>query len=324
MITAFALQGCQLEDETIELPVIEDPGTGIWYVGKLTTAGDARFVRGYTINKTQYAFIAAGRNGFNIANVTDGASPSLTANYNTGGFVTEIYIDSVNGRHFAFLSDNEKGLLVFDVTTPQTPSFIDLVSYQNLTSVNRKDSILYAATASGLKMLNINQLPDTLIDAGTYTPADYIKHIEISGNLCCLVESTAGLEFLNITNPSSPVFNSTFKTPGSCLDIKIAGNLGYVADGNSGISVISVSNPAQPYFVRTVSTETDVRKLDYSPNFLFTAENTDGTSVFNLFDTSKPDFIGYYEPEGVTYSVHFYKAKILLANGANGLLILRF
>lgn len=320
----FALQGCQLEDETIELPVIEDPGTGIWYVGKLSTAGDARFVRGYTINKTQYAFIAAGNGGFSIANVTDGAAPGLTANYSTGGFVTEIFVDSVNGRHFAFLSDSDKGLLVFDVSTPQTPLFIDLVSYQNLMSVNRKDSILYAATANGLKMLNINQLPDTLTEAGSYTPADNINHIEVSGNLCCLVESTAGLEFLNITNPSSPVFYSTFRTPGSCLDIKIAGNLAYVADGNSGISVISVSNPAQPYFVRTVNTETDVRKLDYSPNFLFAAENTDGAEVYNLFDTSKPEFIGYYEPEGVAYSVHFYKAKILLANGTNGLLILRF
>jgi hypothetical protein len=120
------------------------------------------------------------------------------------------------------------------------------------------------------------------------------------------------------------VLYTTFGTPGSCHDIRIADNLGYVADGLTGISVINISNPSQPYYIRTKNTDSDVRKLDYSPNFLFSAENNFGAEVFNLFDPVRPDMVGYFEPTGNSNSIHFYKAKVLVAQGTEGLLILRF
>ena len=323
MITAFIQQGCKPLDETSEIPVYTDPGTGMWYVGKLITGGNAFYVKGYTINNIQYAFLADGPKGLNIINVTNGVSPVLVSNYYTGGSAVEVFIDSLNGRPYAFLSDTEKGLFIIDVSYPSSPLLVTNISFPGISTVCRKDSVLFAAGNTDVKILNISGMP-AVTEIGTYTAVNKVNHIEISGNVCYLVENITGLEILNITDPSSPVQYSTFRTPGSCYDIKIADNLGYVADGFTGLSVISISNPSQPYFIRTKKTDSDVRKLDYSPNFLFSAENTFGAEVFNLFDPSKPDMIGYFEPSGYCQSVHFYKAKVLIANGIYGLLILRF
>ncbi|MDD5363272.1 MAG: hypothetical protein PHN88_14180 [Ignavibacteria bacterium] len=322
LITAFIQQGCKPEDDVV-LPVIPEAGTGMWYVGKLITGGDALCVRGYTINKIQYAFLADGPKGLDIINVTDGANPVLVSNFATGGSASEIFLDSLNGHQYAFLSDTVKGIFIIDVTNPANPVLDTNISYAGVTSSSRKDSALFAASNSGIKILNIKNLP-SVNEIGSYANANPVRHIEISGSVCYLVENITGLEIVNITNPASPVQYTTFRTPGSCYDIKIADNLGYVADGLSGISVISVSNPSQPYFIRTKSTDSDVRKLDYSPNFLFSAENTYGAEVFNLFDPAKPDMVGYFEPKGNSNSIHFYKAKVLIAHGTEGLLILRF
>ncbi|MCE1165646.1 MAG: hypothetical protein LWX07_09625 [Bacteroidetes bacterium] len=324
LTAAFIQTGCKKEDDLVEYPINIDTSTGMYYVGKLESAGDVRYVKGYTINKVQYAFMACGGGGFSIANVSNGESPALTYRNTTGGFLNEVFADSVKGVHYAFLSNTFYGLSIFDVSVPSSPVQKVLISGAGVTSMCKKDSLLYAATDNGLNIYNTNYLPDSIIRVASYTPANTVKHIEISGNVCCLVEVTTGLEFVNITDPLHPVQYSTFGTPGACNDIKIAGNAAYVADGMTGVSVINISNPSQPYFVRSINTKSNVLNVDYSPNFLFSADGTYGPEVFNLFDPSKPDMIGYYEPSGTSYSVHYYKAKVLVANGTNGLLILRF
>lgn len=320
----LAQTGCKTGDEDSVFEPISDPPTGMYYVGKLGNIGDVRYVKGYTINKVQYAFMACGSNGYCIANVTNGESPAISFYNSVGGYINEILVDSIKGRHYAFLSNTMYGIAILDVTEPSSTVLKQLVVNSGVTSMSKKDSLLFAANGTNVQVYNLSLMPDSIYSCATYTAANTVNHIEISGNLCCLVETTTGLEFVDITNPLQPVQYSTFMTPGSCNDIKLADNLGYVADGLTGVSVISISNPAQPYFVRSVSTSTDVRKLDYSPNFLFTAENISGAEVFNLFDPAKPDMIGYYQPGGACLSVHFYKAKVLVANGINGLLILRF
>ncbi len=324
LTAAFIHTGCKTGDDLVEYPITIDTSTGMYYVGKLDNIGDVRYVKGYTINKIQYAFMACGSSGFTIANVTNGESPTLCYMNTTGGFLNEVLVDSVKGVHYAFLSETIYGILIYDVTVTSPPTLRVILTGTGVTSMCKKDSLLYAATESGVRIYNTNYLPDSIVLVGSYTPANPVRHIEISGNICCLVENTTGLEFVNVTNPLQPVRYSTFGTPGACNDIKMAGNVAYIADGMTGVSVISISNPAQPYFVRSVNTKSNVLQLDYSPNFLFSADGTYGPEVFNLFDQSKPDMIGYYEPPGTSYSVHFYKAKVLVANGTNGLLILRF
>ena len=321
----FLIQSCNWEDEPIPtLP--PDPGTGMWLVGSLNTGGDARYVKSGIINQTQYAFLADGDKGFEIINIADASSPVLTYNFNTGGFVREVLIDTIDNNVYAFLSDKVKGLFILNISNPLNPIIDTNILYTSgVNSVELKDNCLLVALLSGsIKLLNVDNIQDSVYELNTYTPKNTVEHIEIAGNYAYFIERVTGLEIVDISNPFSPIFITTFKSPGNCYDIKIADDIAYIAEGNPGVSVISVANPSQPYFIRIVDLNTDVRALDYSPNFLFAAEYNDGVEVMNLFNPTEPESFAYFEPGGFCYSVDYFKAKVLVANGARGLLILRY
>jgi hypothetical protein len=329
IITAVLLQsqqGCKLPDE----PVIDPPNytyeTGMYYVGNLKTNGDARCVKGYILNGTQYAFLADGQKGLEVIDISSPQSPTLVFNYQTNGFAKEVLVDSVRSNKYVFISDEDKGLFILNITNPNGVYLDTLLSYTSgVKSSFLKNGYLYIALKLGaVKIVNINSLPDSVYEAGTYNPQNPVEHIEISGNNIYLLEKTNGVEIAGISNPVSPNVLSVFTTSGSCYNLKIADNLAYIADGTAGLSVVNIGNPAQPYFVSGLNTHSDVRGIDYSPNFLFTAEYSEGTEVFNVFNPAYPRDIGYYEAQGYCYGVNYFKGKVLVANGTYGLLILRF
>lgn len=307
-------------------PLPPEPETGMWFVGSITTGGDARYVKSGIINSTQFAFLADGEKGLEIINISDASNPLLTYNYITGGYVREVLIDTINNNVYAFLSDRIKGLFILNISNPSNPSLDTNIAYAGgVNSVEIKDNYLYAALITvTVKVLNIQNIQDSVFEVFTYFPKNVVEHIKISGNTAYFVERITGIEIVDISIPSTPVLLTTFKSPGSCYDIKIANDIAYIADGTSGVTVISVANPAQPYFIKLKDLGTDVRSLDYSPNFLFAAEYSDGVEVMNLFNPTNPDPFAYYEPDGYCYSIDYFKAKVLVANGTRGLLILRY
>jgi hypothetical protein len=313
------------DDSLTELPPTSI-GTSMWYVGNLNTGGDARFVKGFMIGGIKYAFLADGNKGIEIININDPQNPSLIYNFATNGFTREAVVDSISSSKYLFLSDENKGLYIFNTTNPSGLFLDTQIAYTG--GVNSScfiDGYLYVALRSGtVKILSLNSLPDSVYEVNTYTPKHNVEHIEISGTSMYLLEGQYGFEILDISNKVSPVFKYLFNTTGSCYNMKIGDDIAYIANGNSGISVINVSNPEQPVLLNVVNTESDVRGIDYSPNFLFTAEYNKGAEVSNLFNPVYPEAFGYYETQGYCYSINYFKGKMLVANGQNGLLILRF
>ena len=307
-------------------PIPPDPGTGVWIVGSLNTGGDARGIKGFIINQSQYAFLADGSKGLEIIGLSDAANPTLISNYNTFGFAKEVIVDTVNGIPYAFVSDNINGLYILNVANPASPQLDTLLRYYSgANSSFRSNGYLYvSAEVNKIITVNISGLPVGVSEVGRYSAYNYVEHIEVSSNAAYLAEKTNGLEIVNISNPALLARLSLFNTSSSCNDVRVAGSIAYVADGTAGINVINVGNPAQPYFLHLEDTHTNVKGLDYSPNFLFTAENDGGVSVWNLFNPALPEFVGYVTPLGYCYAVHYFKGKILTANGQRGFLVLKF
>jgi hypothetical protein len=318
--------GCQWLDEQI----VEDPQfgneSGMWLVGGLYTGGDARSVKGFKIGAVQYAFLADGNKGLNIISITAPENPASVYSFQTNGFTREVFADSIGSNKYVFLADEQKGLFILNATVPSS-AFLDThIAYGGgINSICMKDGYLYVALRQGnIKILNLNSFPDSVIEVGTYTPLNNVEHIEISETNMYLLEGTNGFEIIDISDPSAPLNLSTFNTPGSCNDLKVGEEIAYVADGITGVTAVNISNPAQPLLLSITDTESDLLGIDYSPNFMFTADNNEGAEVFNLFNPEYPEAFGYYETPGTCYSVNYFRGKVLIANGQNGLLILRF
>jgi hypothetical protein len=298
----------------------------MWFVGKLNTGGDAKFVKGFTVSGVQYAFLADGSKGLEIIDISSPEKPALVYNYSTNGFAEEVHIDSILGNKYLFLSDEQKGLYIINISNPAGAFLDTLIAYSGgVNSSYSMNGFLYVSLRQGdIKILNVNSLPDPVYEVSSYTPLHNVEHIEISGTNMYLLEGTYGFEILNISNPQSPVYLSSYNTPGDCNDLKIGNDIAYIADGLPGVCAINVGNPGQPELLSITNTESDLKGIDYSPNFMFTAEYNMGAEVFNLFNPVYPEAFGYYETTAYCYSVNYFKGKVLIANGQEGLLILRF
>lgn len=300
--------------------------TGVWFVGRLITGGDAKFVKGFTIGGVQYAFLADGNKGLEIIDISTPQKPTLVYNYSTNGFAREVNIDSISGNKYLFLSDEQKGLCIMNTSNPAGTFLDTLIAYSGgVNSSYSMNGYLYVSLRQGdIKILNLNSLPGPVYEVGSYTPLHNVEHIEISGANMYLLEGTYGIEILNISYPQTPVYLSSYNTPGDCNDLKIGNDIAYIADGLSGVCALNVGNPVLPELLSITDTESDLKGIDYSPNFMFTADYNMGAEVFNLFKPVYPEAFGYYETTYYCYSVNYFKGKVLIANGQGGLLILRF
>jgi hypothetical protein len=69
-------------------------------------------------------------------------------------------------------------------------------------------------------------------------------------NYAFVADDNAGLQVINVSNPSVPVQTGTYNTTGSATNVKVAAVGGrvyaFVADGSAGLSIIEVTSPNQP------------------------------------------------------------------------------
>jgi hypothetical protein len=69
-----------------------------------------------------------------------------------------------------------------------------------------------------------------------------------------VADRLSGLQIVDISEPSNPVYAGSFNTPDYAFSVFISGGYAYVADHRSGLQVIDVSNPSNPTFVGSYDT----------------------------------------------------------------------
>ena len=65
----------------------------------------------------------------------------------------------------------------------------------------------------------------------------------VSGSFAYVVDDTAGLRVIDVSNPISPTEIGFYDTPGWAYGVAVSGNLAYVADDDGGLLILRY----QPY-----------------------------------------------------------------------------
>ena len=81
---------------------------------------------------------------------------------------------------------------------------------------------------------------------GYYDTTGYSTGVTVSGNYAYVADASAGLQIIDISNPSSPAIVGNYNTPGNAFSVVVSGNFAYVADYNGGLQIIDVSDPVHP------------------------------------------------------------------------------
>jgi hypothetical protein len=300
-------------------------------VGSYDTPDYAYDVYTIQINSQNYAFVADGNSGLQIIKVTTPSSPTLVSNYNTAGTALGVTVSLINGSYYAFVSDGVDGLVVLNVnniTAPQLDTVLHFPNDRVLTSfVDTANKNLFVGTYYGnIYIYSLANLPNSVSWLSSYTsPIDHIMGLYVTGGLIYAAENSIGMEIINATNPSTPVGLSYYDTPGLASDIVVGGSYAFVADATS-LYIINVSNPFNPTFTGIVSTSGAAYygvALNY-PFQAFTADYDFGVETFGVGVPSNPIQLGYYNTGGRATNLVYFNGYIFVADGADGLIILKY
>jgi len=107
----------------------------------------------------------------------------------------------------------------------------------------------------------------------------------------CEYLSSSGLVILDISDPTNPVFVSSYTTPGRTHDIDVENGYAYLAD-DIGLHIVDVSIPEDPIYVSQYDTDGRAFGIFAYGDLVFVACGSDGLLIFDVSNPSVPDLIG--------------------------------
>lgn len=157
----------------------------------------------------------------------------------------------------------------------------------NFQKVVLQGSLLYAATGSGLQILDVSRPSEPRLVGQLY--AGPVSCLTVQDGMAYL-GMYLELQVIDISNPAWPVKRCTYETASSVRAIGVKGNLAYVADGTYGLRILDVSSPAAPRQVgeyRTVCSQT----LALRNNVVYLSDSGQGLVILDVSDPTSPRLI---------------------------------
>ncbi|MHB1035149.1 MAG: Ig-like domain-containing protein [Pirellulales bacterium] len=248
------------------------------------------------------AYVADGRAGLVIIDVTNPAAPVRLGEYDILGHAEGIAVSGTLAYVAnTFLAgpnhpNNIAGLDIFDVSNPATP--VRLGRYETIGQghgVAVSGTLAYLAGAeAGLVIIDVSN-PAAPRRAGGWNTGGSANGVAISGTRAYVAdtiskgpdnnpERIAGLEIVDVSNPAAPVRLGRYETSGQGYDVAVSGTLAYVATYDAGLVIIDVTNPAAPVFFGSYDTSGYAFGVAVSETLAYVADYF----LLRIIDVSNP------------------------------------
>ncbi|NQU04973.1 MAG: hypothetical protein HQ568_02690 [Calditrichaeota bacterium] len=191
----------------------------------------------------QIIYVACGRQGLNIIDVSDPANPSLEANWHDAAFVSGLDVQG----DYAYTTDSLGALFSVDISEPHEPFTAGLFRYQTpFLSVGVDNDYAYILAINGLMIVDISDV-DSMVAIGGVDRLEECRDIITSGNNVFFIgqeerSSRDKIFIIDVSNPSQPNVYSQLENYRHVQDIFLDRAHLYVAIGNDGLTVIDGFN----------------------------------------------------------------------------------
>ena len=260
-----------------------------------------------------YAYVAAGKKGLKIIDISDPRQLNQVALVETG----DARDVAVKGE-YAFVADGSNGIKVIDINDPNRP-FIAGSRYTSnaLAIITAGNYVFVADGEKGVKVLDISS-PKNPLRVATLAASD-ARSIRLEGNLLYIADAVEGLIVIDVADPENPQLKSRFRTSGA-LDLDIEGTLLCLALGENGIKILDISDREKIVLIASYDTNF-AAGVDLSKSFAFVADGEAGLKVIDISNPAHPVQFETFEAEdarGITVRENY----VFLAD-ASGLLRIR-
>jgi hypothetical protein len=281
-----------------------------------------------------YAYIADGKGGFQVVDITDKSLPTRVGSFSTENQIQEMD-DIVVSGNYAYLTDYWTGLDIIDISIPTTPHRVGFLSGNSFGGLDVSGNYAYVATAaqgsSGLEVINIHQ-KTTPFKSGFLNTTGVASSVAVKDNYAYVMEMATGLRAVNITDPTLPVDVGGYTTNWTGYDMQIAGNLIYISNWVGSLNVFDISQPNQPVkliFHKSPGDAIDFNSPGYSKdtaiigNYAYTACDLIGLCVADFSDPSSPREIAeqFLEIPGEVGGVAYQGSYAQIGNNSNNLVM---
>lgn len=197
----------------------------------------------------RYAYVAAGRAGLAIFDVSDPTAPVLVSTYDTTGFSLDI---AVSGK-YAYVADSQlnlvefqPGLRIIDISDPAKPILTASLNI-NANSITLAAPYAYVTDDNGIAIIDISN-PTRPILTSTFGMLGLANAVAVSGQFAYVAANRAGVVIIDVSDPSAPTLagNRASSFSFEASDIAISGHYAYVAASEEGLRVLDLSNSTLP------------------------------------------------------------------------------
>ena len=195
----------------------------IYELGSYDTAGNAK---GVTLsNDGTKAYVADGRNGLVIVDISDPARPIKLGSYDTAGESKDVALSSDGTK--AYIADYENGLVIVDISNPAHPTKLGSVNtFGEAKSIilSSDESKAYLADWDhGFLIVDISN-PALPIKIGSYDTGTALNiAVSSDGTKGYIADSENSLVIIDISYPYYPIKLGSYHTSGylqECYSIK--------------------------------------------------------------------------------------------------------
>ena len=130
---------------------------------------------------------------------------------------------------------------------------------------------------------------------GQWGTGEYYE-VHVANDIAYCAASQAGLDILDISDPSNPYLLGNIATQGRAYGVFIVDNLAYVADGREALRIIDISNPATPSLLGSYKTRDEIHRVQVVGNRAYMASNAGGLEIIDVSNPEAPFSLGNFGP----------------------------
>ena len=209
---------------------------------------------------------------------------------------------------YAYVADDDNGLLVMDVADPTNPVTVGGVATPGWAlGVTVADGYAYVADGPpGLHVVDVSDPTNPVIVASLDTPGQ-VYGVTVLNGYAYVADGSQGLQIVNVSDPDSPQIVGSRGMPAGALGVTVADVIAdvyvYVAGGYAGLQVVNVSEPDSPVVVASLDTQGSARSVAVAGGHAYVADDNAGLQVVDVSSPDNPSIVTGVDLPGWAESV---------------------
>jgi hypothetical protein len=187
-----------------------------------------------------YAFVAGGRNGVIITDISDPAQPTVLSRLSLGQQVGTL--ETAGSYVYASVKNGGDSPLIIDVSDPSTPREVGFIPANYVKHILFDNGYLYLSTGLGLQIFNASD-PLHPVKVGAVNIEGSASYSVISGKYLYMACGSGGLRIVDISDPTAPFEVAHQTTAGDGRYVDVVGDMVYVAEHGYGLEIFQTFLP---------------------------------------------------------------------------------